>query len=150
MVFGLFGLMAMSCKNSEKKNDAARSVDESTEIPATDNNVPDMHTSKIALDWEGTYEGTLPCASCEGIETKVSLKADGNYSLEIEYLGEKDGKLSENGKFEWNEDGNTITLQEADGGKRMYKVVENAIIFLDSNGEINTGELADHYVLSKK
>ncbi|HSH50375.1 MAG TPA: copper resistance protein NlpE N-terminal domain-containing protein, partial [Bacteroidales bacterium] len=30
---------------------------------------PDMHTSEISLDWQGTYKGVLPCADCPGIET---------------------------------------------------------------------------------
>ncbi|MCM4166517.1 hypothetical protein KCTC52924_03453 [Arenibacter antarcticus] len=150
LVFGMLGILVMSCKNNEKKMDTTPSVEKSTENPAVHNNASDMHTSQIALDWVGTYEGTLPCASCEGIKTKISLTADGTYNSDIEYMGEEDGKFTENGKFKWNAKGDIITLQMADGGKQMYKVEENAIVFLNSDGEVNTGQLAAYYVLPKK
>ncbi|GGW26316.1 copper resistance protein NlpE [Arenibacter certesii] len=145
-VFGMLGLLVMSCKNNDKKQDHTLEVKNMTEKITT----PDMHTSQISLDWEGTYTGTLPCASCVGIKTIISLKADNTYTSEAAYLGEEEGKFFDKGNFEWRADGNTITLYEADGGKQLYKVVENAIILLNSDGKITTGELAGHYILSKK
>lgn len=149
LALGLMGLITVSCKNSADKNASIKS-ETTSEIPADKNEVPDMHTSQISLDWEGTYEGTLPCASCEGIHTKITLTADGSYKSELEYLGKEDGKFTDNGKFTWNEDGNTITLLEVNGETKHYKVVENAIIMLDKDGKVNTGYLASHYVLSKQ
>ena len=29
-------------------------------------------TSKTSLDWNGEYQGLLPCADCEGIEIKLT------------------------------------------------------------------------------
>ncbi|GGD94473.1 copper resistance protein NlpE [Planktosalinus lacus] len=34
---------------------------------------PDISTSENSLDWHGTYQGILPCADCEGIQTEVTL-----------------------------------------------------------------------------
>ena len=44
--------------------------------------VPDMHNAQNALDWNGTYQGLLPCASCEGIATELVLNDDGTYRLQ--------------------------------------------------------------------
>ncbi|MDX1362995.1 copper resistance protein NlpE [Arenibacter latericius] len=146
LALAMLGLLVLSCKNNTKKQEDTPEVEKTTDKNVT----PDMHTSQISLDWEGVYMGTLPCASCEGIKTRISLKADGSYVLEEEYLGEEDVVFKENGKFEWNADGNTITLHKGSGEKQLFKVVENAIILLSSDGEINTEELADFYKLSKQ
>ena len=42
--------------------------------------LPDVHTSRVALDWQGVYRGMLPCASCEGIKTQLEL-FDSTYVL---------------------------------------------------------------------
>ena len=42
---------------------------------------PDMHNARISLDWAGTYQGTLPCASRSGIRTELTLRANVRYDL---------------------------------------------------------------------
>ncbi|MFU8831928.1 MAG: copper resistance protein NlpE N-terminal domain-containing protein, partial [Wenzhouxiangella sp.] len=34
-------------------------------------------SSRLSLDWVGTYSGVVPCASCPGIETSITLNDDG-------------------------------------------------------------------------
>jgi copper homeostasis protein (lipoprotein) len=41
-------------------------------------------TEKAANAYVGTYEGILPCADCEGIETELALSPDTTFTL-IEY-----------------------------------------------------------------
>lgn len=111
---------------------------------------PDSHNSMNSLDWNGTYKGILPCASCEGIETILTLNSDFSYVLVTNYLGRNDALEQEKkGKFAWNEDGSIITLTNINSGPNQYKIGENRIWHLDVNGEIITGALADHYVLTK-
>lgn len=116
---------------------------------AKQSNVPDAHTSQISLDWAGTYYGVLPCASCPGIETELTLTEDLNYSLEGKYLGEDEDTFSYEGVFSWN--GNNIELEGIDeeASSWIYKVEENRIRQLDLNGDEVTGELASHYLLTK-
>ncbi len=41
-----------------------------------------------------SFRGTLPCADCPGIETTLSLRADGVYVLRERYLGKPDGEFN--------------------------------------------------------
>ena len=62
------------------------------------------HNSRNSLDWAGTYRGVLPCADCPGIETTVTLRADGTYSATSRYL-ERDVARTGEGRFSWSNDG---------------------------------------------
>src|SRR5690554_4349791 len=69
----------------------------------TDFETADQHTAQNSLDWKGTYTGILPCADCEGIETKVVLR-DSTYTLSSMYLGkEESASLEYFGDFNWSE-----------------------------------------------
>jgi len=107
----------------------------------------DMHTSENALDWQGTYQGTLPCADCQGIETTLTLMTNKTYTLTQTYIKGKTYTLS--GRFEWNLAGSTITLLGTKAHQR-YKVVENGLLHLDQNGEVIAGDLSELYRLRKK
>jgi uncharacterized lipoprotein NlpE involved in copper resistance len=112
--------------------------------------ITDMHNSMNALDWNGTYKGILPCAACEGIETTLTLNSDKSYILVTNYLGRNDALEQEKrGQFSWNEDGSIITLTNIDSAPNQYKVGETRIWQLNVDGKLITGDLADHYVLTK-
>ena len=104
------------------------------------------HNSSNALDWAGTYQGTLPCADCPGIQTTLTLNADGSYSLNSNYLERGEPATTVNGQFTWDMTGNQLTLAE-DG--RKFQVGENQLTQLDIDGNPITGNLADHYRLQK-
>ncbi|SMO70478.1 Uncharacterized lipoprotein NlpE involved in copper resistance [Saccharicrinis carchari] len=109
----------------------------------------DTHSAQNALDWEGTYYGVTPCASCPGIETELTLTADLNYVLTRLYLEEDESEYTLEGKFSWK--GNNIELEEADKDSSpvIFKVEENQVRQLDRQGKAIEGELASHYVLTK-
>jgi len=109
----------------------------------------DGHSANIALDWNGTYVGILPCADCEGIETEVTLNHDGSYSVSQTYLGKENGHFESQGQLSWNEKGSIITL-ENETGANQYFVGENILFKLDMNGERVSGDLAEHYQLRKQ
>ena len=68
LLIALLAFTLMSCTNQSKKQ---------TDEPTTmDETMIDSHTSEMSLDWAGVYQGTLPCADCEGIETMIELKDD--------------------------------------------------------------------------
>lgn len=113
-----------------------------------DEAIPDRaHNSRNALDWAGSYHGVLPCADCEGIETVVTLRQDGRYQLETRYLGVGYNHFLNTGRFFWSEDGGRVTLH-ADQ-EEHYRVGENRLIRLDTEGQAIQGALAPHYVLNK-
>lgn len=111
-------------------------------LPAGDN-------SRNALDWAGTYRGTLPCADCEGIDTRITLNGDGTYRHEALYVGKSKEPIVTEGAFAWESDGGRITLTGLEGMHR-YRVGEEVLIMLDAEGNAITGELADRYRLPRE
>ncbi len=110
----------------------------------------DSHDSQNSLDWAGTYEGTLPCADCEGIETTLALNDDLTYQMNTNYLGRNDALEEEtSGTFSWDENGAVITLENKAEAENSFKIGEGRIWALDSNGDMITGDLANHYILKK-
>jgi heat shock protein HslJ len=105
------------------------------------------HNARNSLDWAGAYRGVLPCADCSGIETIVVLAGDGPYRTQSKYLSKGGQVFSDQGRFTWNEAGNTIAF--ADREPARYFVVENRLTRLALDGSRITGPLAEHYVLTK-
>lgn len=121
-----------------------------TSPPATGGNavVADTaHNSRNALDWPGTYTGTLPCADCDGIRTTVTLHDDGTFDRELVYLGKSDSPFLQTGQFSWNAAGSAVSLALDDGTAQMYQVGENQLFQLDQAGKRISGDLAAQYVL---
>lgn len=109
------------------------------------------HTSSNSVDWQGTYEGTLPCADCEGIKTSLRLSGDKTFIRTQTYL--KDGKgtpFTDRGTFEFSDDGSTIVLKASEDGPTRYRVGENSVTQLDRSGKPITSELAVLYMLRKQ
>lgn len=107
------------------------------------------HNSRNSLDWDGLYQGVLPCADCEGRKTKLTLHQDGSYQLETQYLGKSDEVFREQGTFEWDSSGQIVQLQRPQPGGDQFFVGENRLWQLDMAGQRVTGELAEHYQLQK-
>lgn len=110
------------------------------------------HNSRNAIDWAGTYTGTLPCADCPGIATTVTLRSDGSYRMEMVYLERNVAPFVEEGSCIWLPDGNTIACSKDDcskGREQRYLVGKNRLILLDGEGRRITGDLADRFVLKK-
>ena len=104
----------------------------------------DIHNAETSLDYRGTYRGVLPAADCPGIETTLTLKPDGTYSLHEEYL-ERDARFDAEGAYTLH--GNLLTLEGSD--TTWYKVEENRLRRLTTDRKEVEGPLAEHYVLRK-
>lgn len=143
----LFASLAMttSCSNSESTSENEEEINDPEQyLYAGDN-------SATSLDWNGTYKGTVPCASCEGIETTLTLNIDRTYKLSTHYFGRNDALEEDDmGTFTWDETGSIITLEKVSNGPNQYKVGENRLWQLDMNGKMIKGDLADHYILTKQ
>ena len=131
---------------------ACAPVDEAPADPDTAKQTtanPDpAHSSRVSVDWQGTYRGVLPCADCAGIETVITLLDDGSYQRSVRYLGREDVPRRDQGEFEWDASGGIIAL--GDGGEaQRYRGGENRLFHLDRSGERISGELAERYVLAK-
>lgn len=95
----------------------------------------DMHNSRDSLDWDGIYEGVLPCGDCPGIKTRLTLQRDGSFELTTQYLERQVAPQSAHGRFTWNAAGSTITLDAAGAG-RQYQVGEGRLLQLDMGGSV--------------
>jgi copper homeostasis protein (lipoprotein) len=106
--------------------------------------------SRDALDWHGVYVGTLPCADCEGIRTRIELRGDGSFRRSLVYLGKDERSFEDSGAFTWDDAGLRITLAgvEAESAQR-YHVGEHVLFHLDREGQRITGDLAAAYRLEQ-
>ncbi|MDD3773007.1 MAG: copper resistance protein NlpE [Weeksellaceae bacterium] len=137
IILTLFG-----CKENYKKNNQEEVKEEPIEIV-------DGHTSENSLDWDGTYKGFLPCASCPGILTTVKLNNDKTFEKSDFYLGTKNGYSTDKGTFSFDENGRNIVLKFNTGSSLMYAVGENRLTMLDKDGKKNMSEFAKMYELTK-
>lgn len=103
-------------------------------------------TSRTSLDWAGLYEGTLPCADCPGIRTRLTLQQDNTYQLQSQYLDRQPSPQTAQGRFTWLQDGVTIQLDAA-GANQRYLVGENRLTMLYQDGSRPTGPMSQKYVL---
>ena len=139
----------MACQKS------AQQSEESTKEPAekkenvNSKSIPDAHNSRISLDWNGIYQGIIPCADCEGIKTKLLLFEDGTYERTKVYLGRSEEQFFEQGTFSWNDANSKITLNFENKDTQQYQVGENVLFHLDQEGRRITGDLANNYQLVK-
>jgi hypothetical protein len=75
----------------------------------------------------GTFEGTLPCADCEGIRTQLKLNQDGSFVLDRVYLKAESLPVeADSGK--WTLKDNVVELFPTDGvsGERYCYGVKDA------------------------
>lgn len=110
---------------------------------------PTVHTSRNSLDWAGAYEGTLPCADCPGIRTRIELAQDDTYVLSMQYLDREAAPRTTRGVLEWDAAGRTIQLQGAAGTPWRFQVIEGGLAPLDGQGQPITGTPPSRYVLAK-
>jgi len=146
LVVSILALGLLAC-NQKKENDEVIVV----ENDEYSTQFKDEHNAQNSLDWDGTYLGTLPCADCEGIQTTITLKSDGTFTSKEEYQKEPNVIIENKGTFTWDNNRQVIIVQTEDTDyKRYFKVIENAIIHLDNEGNEITGELASFYRLAKQ
>lgn len=99
--------------------------------------------------WPGTYTGTLPCASCSGIETELTLLPNNTYELKQIYLSEKNNEFKNQGSFTWMPDSSGIQLQGLKDMSGKIAIKNKQLLWLNEQGQEVTGSLAKNYILNK-
>lgn len=145
VIIAAVGVLYSCGGNTQKGEEEKASVEEFSEIAK---NVADKHNAKTSLDYQGTYTGTLPAADAPGMLVSLTL-SDSTFVRTTEFVGKKNSKSEEKGKYTWNDKGNTIILDGIKEGPNQYFVGENTLTQLDMEGNKITGDLAEHYVLKK-
>jgi len=99
----------------------------------------------------GTYEGKFPAADGPSIKTVLTIKADGTYQIEQDYIDQKDGRDEASGVFKVLDDNVLMLVRPSSGEHTFYKVKDdNNIVMTDSVGNEPEGETARFYVLKKR
>ena len=143
-----------SCSEDKKAEQSTAQDTVSTMKVMTESNVVSAaidtaHHSQNSLDWVGTYQGTLPCDDCDGMETTVILNKDLTYKNLIVYKGKGSGKpVTFEGKFSWA-DGNSIVLDGITDAPSKYAVGEQTLLQLGMDGKQKNDLPARKYTLKK-
>lgn len=130
-------LALVGCKQGVKENASESKAEQSAQT------VESFSKDDVA-NWEGTYFGVLPCASCPGINTLITLFPDGRFEKVIEYKGKKDGVSTTKGTIVWEANNTQLLL-----GEELYEVDGDLLLCLDKNGKKVEGELAEDYILQR-
>ncbi|WP_278928077.1 copper resistance protein NlpE [Leyella stercorea] len=140
--------LAVFASCSDKK--AARSVVGKDTTSVVGNTASDKNNLDLA-SVAGTYEGTFPAADGSGIKTVLTIKADGTYQIEQDYIDQKDGHDEASGVFKVLDDNVLMLVRPSSGEHTFYKVKDdNNIVMTDSVGNEPECETAKHYVLKKR
>lgn len=149
LIVAFSALLITSCNKKSEDNKIENTITE-TEIK-TDSITAVGDNSQNSLDWNGTYKGIIPCADCEGIAMEITLNKDLTFTSKSVYLGKEKNEFNENGTFSWNKEGSGITTISQNKTTAMYKVGENKLILLNSEGKENSNsKMEAMYVLIKE
>jgi uncharacterized lipoprotein NlpE involved in copper resistance len=138
-------LTTFSCKSEKEdvKNEVETTID-STKIEAT--------TAEKLNQYEGTYNGTLPCFTndCKEVEVEIKLLPNKGYVYSTKRLGVDKDKLMTTGTFHFEKDGNTIVLPEIANVPNAFFVENGKIIQLDKDQKrIETADSAKFELIKK-
>ena len=146
----LIGLISFtSCQNTAEKSEQITEDKTNTTNMKEVNNLKTTLKNEMDSSWYGIYKGTIPCADCEGINTKITLEKDGTFNRTTEYLGKSEQKYVDKGTYTKNNDSAVITLTFEDNTTQQYELSNAGLLHLDKNGNKITGDLADKYKLIK-
>jgi uncharacterized lipoprotein NlpE involved in copper resistance len=148
LIVTLLCCCALTACSKSTRNVELNTATTETQV-ASSAEISSAHNAQNSLDWAGDYQGTLPCADCEGIKTQLILNADSTYSMTETYLGKgNDNPFKSTGNFSFGHTGSIITLDQH-GDQRKYFVAENQLYALDQEGKKIEGNLSEHYILKK-
>ncbi len=98
----------------------------------------------------GEFAGTLPCADCAGIDTKISLANDGTYALEETYRGKSAAPFRGDGTWTAEDNGHRLRLDPNSKSEedRLFEVLgKNDMRLMGKDG--NAIQSAQNYGLKR-
>lgn len=141
-------LAALALSACNKPTEATKAPAETTPAPETapapaaePAPAPTAEAAPAAFDaaaFAGGFNGTLPCADCSGIDTRIVFKADGSYTVDETYQGKQDGAFKGDGNWTAEENGKRLRLDpnSKSDADRLFEVVSHEEIRqLDTEGK---------------
>ncbi|QNP40368.1 copper resistance protein NlpE [Lysobacter solisilvae (ex Woo and Kim 2020)] len=102
-----------ACKPEQPPAEAAMPAATAEPVaPVAVESAPAAAPADVPFDtkgFAGVFTGTLPCADCPGIDTRVALNRDGTYQIEETYQG-KPERFSGDGTWTAEENGKRVRL----------------------------------------
>lgn len=145
----ILALSFFACNGNKSANSTQTDTLVATEIVTEEVALPTQDNSETSLDWAGVYEGTIPAASGPGIKMTLTLNFDRTFKLVSDYIDEKDGVFTEEGKFTFI-NGSIVNLSISKDESKYFQVGEGRVIMLDSDMKPAEGALANEYILTQK
>ena len=108
-----------------------------TDVAAVLHHVPQDPATFDRKAFAGSFTGTLPCADCPGIDTRVDVDANGSFRLTESYQG-SDVRRESSGTWVIDADGNRLQFDPdtKDDADRWFEIVSNnEIRILDTQGQ---------------
>lgn len=100
----------------------------------------------VAVHITGTYQGTLPCADCPGMDYQISLFDDHTFTELVAYQGRGQG-IAYTEKGTWQQINDSIVRIQKKTDSSSFLAAENKLLLLDRQGKRIEGALASNYVL---
>jgi copper homeostasis protein (lipoprotein) len=118
-----------------------------TDTPTEDNGATtdDLNGTGVYTDWPGYYDGTLPCADCEGIATQLWVRSDSTFILRQRYLGKDSLAFGTIGQ--WHVVNGLMTIGYTGDKPDFWQVVKGGIQLVDEMGTPAESKL--NYTLEK-
>jgi copper homeostasis protein (lipoprotein) len=132
------------CKPQAPEAPAAPAEPAATPAPAAPvavESAPATAPAEVPFDikgFAGVFTGTLPCADCAGIDTKISLNRDGTYKIHESYQGKSGKDMDGDGTWTAEENGKRIRLDPNSKSEqdRLYAITsQDQIDSVDAAGK---------------
>lgn len=136
----LIALSVSGCKKEAAPEAAAPAETAATPATAAD---PALAAAANPVDFDmrafaGTFSGTLPCADCLGIDSKIELAGDGTYKLDETHQGKQDGNVKGDGNWTVEEGGARLRLDpnsKSDEDRLFAIAGKDELHLLDKDGK---------------
>ena len=135
LALGLLALSLAACRQEAEPAPAApEAAVEPAPAPAPEM-TPQVSDSDLTAKsgdvdmkaFPGTFAGTLPCASCPGIDARLELQADGPFKLTETYQGEAGAPAVVEGTWTVEDGGKRVLLDPNSKSEqdRSFEIVSN-------------------------
>lgn len=88
-----------------------------------------------STDWLGSYQGTLPCADCSGIITRIKLSRDQTFEQWQQHAGAKGAPVYSQGYISRVKGGNVLLLKAGNASALQLRTGGQQLSLLDSTGK---------------
>ncbi|MBF0597575.1 copper resistance protein NlpE [Faecalibacter rhinopitheci] len=141
-------LFVSSCKNETETVDTINTND----TIQLEDSISTASNAENSIDYIGSYEGILPCidTNCKEIELSLKLMPDNIFVYSTKRIDIDKEALMTTGTYHFEQDGNTIVLDQISNVPNAFFIAEGKIYQLDKEQNKIEGANAEKFILKKK